>query len=256
MSAVWRVTALLLPMTTGCVLGLDDSDLTSGEPSTCPVVGALCEGFEGELTAGVWRFAVGNQAASVEVERSAEEARRGVGSLTVATEAIGDELGDARGEIVADLPEDGADVTAVWVRLYALFPAAGNPTGENQARVLKIAQASAPLTGIQVLLEEDAINLHLGFTGNTRSVPWTMPEDGWFCLTTELQIAAEGSVRVSIDDEGVLDFEGDTRAPDGAPPYGAVTTGLAFLEPTVAQEAYAARFDEVLVATEPIDCAD
>lgn len=235
----------------GCALGLDESDLTGGAPSGCPVDGAiLCEGFEDGITPGLWRFPVGSDPDAVAVVE--EAAARGRRQLAVTTPAIGDDLSETRGEIAADLPPGDL----YRVRLFAYFPSEADPTGENEARVVKIAQASPPLSGVQIQLRADQIEIHVGLTGASRFLPWNLPRDRWFCLTTELEVAADGAVRVWVDDEPLGALEGDTRVPDGAPPYGALTVGMSFPDPVAPQAAYTARFDEVLASTGPIDCGD
>jgi hypothetical protein len=235
----------------GCALSLDESALTGGAPSACPVDGAiLCEGFEDGLTPGLWRFPIGSEPEAVAVVD--DGAARGRRALAVTAPAIGEELAETRGEITADLP-----LAEVYrVRLFAFFPSEGDPTASNEARVLKIAQSSPPLSGVQIQLAAEEIEIHVGLTGVSRFLPWTLPRDRWFCLTAELEVATEGAVSVWLDDEPLGALEGDTSTPEGAPPYGAITVGLTFPDPALPQAAYTARFDEVLVSTGPLGCAD
>ena len=159
----------------GCALGLDESALTRGEPSACPVDGAfLCEGFEDGLTPGLWRVPVGSEPDAVAVVD--EQAARGRRALAVTTPPIGEELAETRGEVTADLPL----AELYRVRLFAYFPSESDPTAGNQARVLKIAQASPPLSGVQIQLGADQIEIHVGLTGASRLLPWSLPVDRWF----------------------------------------------------------------------------
>jgi len=241
----------LLLLLAGCALGLDESALTRGEASACPVDDAvLCEGFEDGLTPGLWRFPIGSEPDAVAVVEV--DAARGRRALVVTTPAIDADLTEVRGEIAADLPL--ADLYRV--RLFAFFPSQDDPTASNQARVIKIAQASPPLSGIQIQLAVDHIEVHVGVTGASRRLPWTLPRDRWFCLTTELEVAEAGAVRVGLDDQAIGAFEGDTSIPDGGPPYGALIVGLGWPDPVAPQPAYQARFDEVLASTGPLTCAD
>jgi hypothetical protein len=179
-----------------------------------------------------------------------QDAARGRRALAVAIDPIDDDLAEQRGEITADLPAGDT----YRVRMFALLPA--DATAANQARVLKIAQASPPLSGVQLLLDSDAVEIHLGLTGASRRLPVSLPADRWFCLTVELVAAVAGSVSVAVDDQPIGSFEGDTSTPDGAPPYGALTVGLTFPDPAASQPAVTAFFDEVLATSGPVTCGD
>jgi hypothetical protein len=231
----------------GCALALDESTLTGGAPSTCPLADSiLCEGFEDGLTPGLWRYPTGSDPATVSVVE--EDAARGRRALAVAIDEIDADLAEQRGEITADLPI----AESYGFRMFAFLPeGAANP-----ARVLKIAQASPPLSGVQLLLDGDAIEIHVGLTGASRRFPASLPIERWFCLTGELLVATEGSVSVAIDDQPIGTFEGDTSTPDGDPPYGALTVGLSFPEPAAPQPALTARFDDVVATTAAVTCAD
>lgn len=233
----------------GCALALDESALTGGEPSRCPLEGAiLCEGFEDGLTPGLWRYPIGSDPDAVAVVD--EDAARGRRALAVAIDPIDEDLAEQRGEITADLPAGDT----YRVRMFAFLPP--DATAVNQARVLKIAQASPPLSGVQLLFDSDAVEIHLGLTGVSRRLPVSLPSGRWFCLTVELVAAAAGSVSVAIDDQPIGSFDGDTSTPDGDPPYGALSVGLTFPDPTSPQPAVSARFDEVLATSAPVTCGD
>jgi hypothetical protein len=216
------------------------ADAAAGECAAAHQNALFCAGFEPSDLHDEWSSV--SQTGTGEVERVVDVVHSGSASLRATSAAAG-----TYAVVVADLPALRSG--ELHVRSYVYVPAA-QPT---QIMNLLFVGDSGDLQGVDLNLDDGAVQLFSHQSAQRYTDTRSIPRDRWFCLRLSLSIDdRRGVVRVFVDERMAL----QTAAFDTLPDDGVSQLRLGIDWSSEQEAFFEVYFDDVVIDTQPVSCAD
>ena len=228
---------LVLPLGTACSLFVDTQGFT-GDCSNASSSTLLCDDFEHGLDPATWTISTtGAGAAAVDTV----QAHSGSHAFHSSSPAVTSSVDDLHAQLVHEIPPPMP--APAYVRMWVYFAT----PGAEGAEIVAAFQDHSPYNGLQVQVVSGQYAINDWTPPGAFANEGAVTTDAWTCLEWEVDTSAS-ALWLGATESGSL----PVPVPDD---LGAVRFGLTFM-PANAQPAYDLWVDDVVVATERVDCPD